>query len=135
MLIRANPIDPAYVYPCSRRDVRVAFGDELLEKAWFGLTPDFRFDSRPTHRPKVLGFVPIHVSVNRQNEATFYANRVRREDDSILLRSRLRETMRGGMRAWTERKVVRTETQIVGHEELIVEVRDGLLLTHELRYL
>lgn len=135
MTIRTNPIDPAYVYPCSKRDVREAFGDELLEKAWFGLTPDFRFDSRATHLPKVRGFVPIHVTVNRENVATFYANRVRREDDSILLRSRLRELMRGEMRSWTERKVARTETEILGHEELIVEVRDGLLLTHKIRYL
>lgn len=135
MRVRTSPIDPAYVYPCSRRDVKEAFGTELLESAWFGLGAEFEFDSRATHRPRISGFVPMHVSVNRQNEATLYLYRVKREDDSILLRSRLREIMRGDLRAWTERKVARTDTQVLGHEKLIVEVKGGLLLTQELRYL
>ena len=134
-LIRTNAIDGAYVYPCSKRDVREAFGEGLLRKAWFGLTPDYLLDRRATHAPKTRGALPMHVTVNRGNEATLYVNRIRREDDSLFLRSRLRALMRGEMREWTERMVTRTETQVLGHQELLVEIRDGALLTHELRYL
>ncbi len=135
MRIITKKIPPNYVYPCSRRDVRDIFGTELLKSVWFGMWPEFQFDSRAYPRPHISGVVAASMTVSRSNEAMLLFYRIAREEYSDYLRFRVREMLGGLVLEWTRNQMARSETEILGNEELIVEIRDGLLVTHEMRYL
>lgn len=133
-------LDDPFTYPCTKADVREAFGDGL-ESASFGMWADHHF-SRPDEANGIPGRVLLTLGVStgagpREEEvrprASLYVYRVRREDWSDYLHWQVRETMRARLRPWVEAMMARPEIAWGRYEQALVELREGVLHIHERR--
>lgn len=129
-----------YVYPCSKADVKTAFGDESLDSASFGLSHEFHLEARYSPRPKIVGAVILALAApraedtwfpNEYNRSSLYIYRVPKEEFNELAHTAVTDLMNGPMRRWLDSKTSRSQTEIFGLDELLVEFRNGQLLLHE----
>ncbi len=126
-----------YVYPCSKSDVKAAFGNDLLDSACFGLSTAFSFDSRTSPQPKILGTVLMGLTAPRLDDSilpSLYIYRISKEDFGARAHAAVAELMKGEMRRWLDVKIQRSKTEIFGLDELLVEFRSGRLILHETRF-
>jgi len=135
MRFRSHGIDKQYTYPCSKHDVKAAFGEDLLDGAWFGLTLSYRQrSSRYSPQPNIQGTVVIKLSMGMSGECSLYGYRVLKADFDQLRHTMLVELIHGQIRDWVVAKKERTETEIFGREELLVELLQGEIRLHETRF-
>ena len=129
-----------YVYPCSKADVKAAFGDDTLDSASFGLSHEFHLEPRYSPIPKILGTVILALAAPRAedtwfsseyNRSSLYIFRVAKEDFNERAHAAVTDLMNGPMRRWLDSKTIRSQTEIFGQDELLVEFRNGQLLLHE----
>jgi hypothetical protein len=140
MEILTQALDDRYAYCCSKASVKKAFGDGLLDRASFGLTPAFEYDSRHAPKPKIKGNVVMSLTV-RSTETVEYSGRTSlyvfrscKEDLDDRVRTAVADVLNGQMRQWLESKLGRPATEVFGTDELLVELYDGQLLLHETRF-
>ena len=128
-----------FTYPVTKANVKEAFGDDLLESAYFGLRADHSFSRREvsgeiTGRVILTVSVGIdHMSEEYRQRASLYGYRVRKEDWSKHLQWQTREIMRTRLRPWFEVMFARPEIAWGGYEERLVELREGALHVHRQR--
>lgn len=140
MRIRAHPIFEPWAYPCSKASVREAFSQELLDGVVFGLRPVFQLDPRNSPKPKIQGTVILALAMHLTNpvidlgRSSLYVYRARKQDLSEPVRMAVFELMRGSMRHWLQGMLSRSETEVFGADELLIELRDSTLLLHETRF-
>ena len=138
MKIYTRGLDDVFTYPCTKADVREAF-DGVLESASFGQRADHRF-SRADEANGISGRVLLTLGIStiawpRDEEvrprARLYVYRVRRDDWSDYLQWQMRETLRTRLRAWIDAMKGRPEIAWGKHEDVFVELREGVLYVHE----
>ena len=133
-------IDKAYTYPCSKAAVNSAF-EGVLDSASFGLSAGFTLEPRYSPQPSISGTVVMSLSVHanpnflqRTCRASLHVYRVLKRDWSEEEHAVLLDLMHERMPKWLEQKLSRTETEIFGSDELLVELRGAELLLHETRF-
>lgn len=132
-------LDGVFTYPCTKADVREAFGSNLLDVAWFGgIDLDHSFNRRETPGD-ITGRVVLTVSVSSslvvddRPTAYFHAYRVHKEEWSDYLHWQTREIMRIQLCPWIEAMFARPETAWGGSDKKLVELREGALRVHQRR--
>ncbi|RYG71474.1 hypothetical protein EON77_12900 [bacterium] len=142
MRFSTRGLDESFTYPCTKADVREAFGDDLLDSASLGGYSVDHYFLRGEARKEITGRVILDLSVSygslRTDEAPRHrayltAYRVRKDEWSDHLHWQVRETMRGTLRTWVQEMFARSETAPKPHEEILVELREGVLHTHRRR--
>lgn len=137
MRISVRGLDDGFTYPCSKSDVREAFGD-VLRSASFGLTSDHSF-ARKDETKGIPGRVlltlgvsttPLYPDETATPRASLYVYRVRRENWSDDLHWQVREAMRDRLRPWVDEMKARPEIAWGNHEETLIELREGVLHVH-----
>ncbi len=140
MRFLSRSLGNGYVYPCSKADVKTAFGDESLDSACFGLSQEFHLEARYSPRPKIVGVVILALAAPRAEDtwypkeyisSSLYIFRVPKEEFNELAHTAVTELMNGPMRRWLDSKTSRSQTEIFGSDKLLVEFRNGQLLLHE----
>ena len=130
---RNPPKTEAYLY--SKKEVREFFESIENLRVVFGICDSFKFDSRCFHRPDVKGTVVADVTVNRELEPAIYLFSIEVNKISEKVRKEFVENITTDMKNWLKDQIAKNETEIIGHESLIIELRDDKFLEHKLRYL
>ena len=131
MRFKSTKLDSSFTYPCSKADITKAFGKDLLDHAVFGLWPEHHVEPRLRKKLKTKGRVLLSLSVQDGSDAVLLIFKVRKEDFSLDMQSKLQTTMRGPMKMWLERKISRPDTAIFGQDSLVAEWTGQQFLLHE----
>lgn len=128
-------LDDGFPYPCTKTDVREAFGNGLLDSASLGGSVQVdRFFYRGDARREITGRVILKASVSHGSwyaeeaprcRASITAYRVRKSEWSDPLHGQVRVAMRERLRPWVDGVFARPETGLRGQEETLVEPREG----------
>jgi hypothetical protein len=124
------------IFACTKKDIKVTFKPNVFAWVSFGgISKKFSFDSRCRHRPNIKGQVITKLSVTRQNESYLCLYPIRKELYSEQAIQGFREEVLPFMNLWLNKILERSETEIVGHESLIIEWYNGNHLFHKLTFL
>ena len=135
-------LDDVFTYPCTKGDVREAFGDELLHSASFGPHADHSFTPHEPPARGITGRVLLVVGISTHSlllvegsrpRASLYVYRARKNEWSEHLHWQVRETMKASLRPWVEAMLCQPETAWCGYQQRLVELREGRLLIHARR--
>ena len=99
------------------------------------LSKAFHFDSRCARKPKISGPVVASLSVSRSRQAILQLYPVPTAGYSAEAAEDFATVTLPTMRAWLDGQIAKTETAVLGCDELVVEWSGGEHRTHELRYL
>lgn len=138
MRFSSRGLDDGFTYPCTKADVREAFG-ELLASAHLGTRPDHTWSRREVPG-KITGRVVLTVSVSKEpwsdplrQHALLWGYRVRKAEWSDYLHWQIREKMRTDLRPWVEAMLDRPEIAWDKYEQMLLELREGILHVHTRR--
>src|SRR4029077_766270 len=103
--------------------------------------PAFSLDFRYSPRPKILGTVVMALAVRQWlgqsqeiDRSSLYIYRVLKEDFNERAHEAFAELTKGTVRPWLDSNLNRSDTEVFGMNELLIEVRNGQLLPHEVLF-
>jgi hypothetical protein len=136
MKIKAIKLPDSERFVCSPKQVKNLFLDvEDLSVHFGSLGKTFHFDGRCTKCPKLTGHITASLAVTRQRTSllSFYA--LQRDELSETSRLKFTDHLLPQMKNWLGQQLAKPETEIVGVEQLLVELIGSQYKTHELRFL
>jgi len=134
MKIWVRGLDDVFTYPCTKREIREVFGEEVLELTSFGR--DHCFERRETPGKitgRVIATLSIgldHLSEEHRQSASLRLYRVPKADWTQYLHWQGLELMRTTLRPWAESMLARPEIAWGGNDNMLIELRDGRLFNH-----
>ena len=123
-------------FACTKKDIREVFGVDTLD--WVslgGIRKKFEFDSRSRHRPNIGGSIIVSLTINRDNEANLSLYSIRKEHYPSVASNEFKSLILPSISIWLGRKFKRNETEILGHEQLLIEWDQQKYRKHELKFL
>ena len=114
------------VYACSKRDAKAGLAGFDNADVHFGFSTHYEFDSRCSKRPELTGTVVASVTIDRERATNVQLYPV---SASEFVEREVRlfvETQLPAIAAWARGALDLPATQVVGHQQLIIEsVVDG----------
>ncbi len=128
-------LDSREEYACSALEAREWAGGFADLRIEFGADRRFRWNPRCNQRPKLEGMVIACAGMNRQLRPWLLFYPIPAADYGEAVQRDFRERILPVLKEWLTVEVAKKETEIIGEELLLVELRNGSLMTHRLKYL
>jgi hypothetical protein len=136
MRFQSSKLPKVQRFPCTIKDVRSTFGNDELNLVGFAWPyKQFAFDSRSNDRPTIRGIAIAQISVSRELVANLYIYPLLCNDYNDAAESEFVNSILPRLRNWIIKQLSKQETQILGHETMIVEWFEKQHFIHEMRYL
>jgi len=114
------------VYACSKRDAKAGLAGLDSAEVHFGPSAHFEFDSRCTARPKLTGSVVASTTIDRDRNLHINLYPVAAAAFSERETRLFVDTQLPAIADWSTTALELPDTQVVGHQQLIIEsVVDG----------
>ncbi|OGQ77450.1 MAG: hypothetical protein A2289_16960 [Deltaproteobacteria bacterium RIFOXYA12_FULL_58_15] len=114
------------VYACSKRDAKAGLTALDVADVHFGLSARYDFESNCSKRPDLTGNVVASVAIDRERVTSVHLYPVAASEFSAREMQLFVETQLPAIAAWTRCVLELPATQVVGHQQLIIEsVVDG----------
>ncbi len=128
-------LSPNTTYACSVLEIQEwakGLADLRIE---FGTQKSFRFDPRCSSRPKIQGTVVVSLFIDRQLKPALYFYPIPGSLYPETAKKEFLERVLGGLKHWLEDRLSKHETDMIGREMILVELKDARFEMHRLRYL
>jgi len=122
-------------FPSSKRHLKSVFADFESINFSFGLTRFFEFDSSVSKKPKINGTVVSSISYNRDRTINFSLFPLSITDYPDVAIDDFNNQLLVTIKQWIEAQINKTDTAILGIEELIVEWDGKEHLIHRVKFL
>jgi hypothetical protein len=128
-------LPPTETYACSVLEVQ-EWAKELADlRIEFGVQRSFRFDPRCKSRPKIQGIVAASLFIDCQLKPALYFYPIPGSKYPESAKLEFMERMENDLKKWLEDRLVKHETDMVGRETMLMELKDARFTMHRLRYL
>lgn len=128
-------IPPTETYACSALEVQEwakEFADLRIE---FGTHKSFRFDPRCKSRPKIQGIVAVSLFIDCQLKPALYFYPIPASKYPESAKFEFLARLENDLKKWLEDQLAKHETDMVGREMMLMELKDARFTMHRLRYL
>jgi hypothetical protein len=128
-------LPPTETYACSALEVQ-EWAKELADlRIEFGAHKSFRFDPRCNSRPKIQGTIVASLFIDHQLKPALFFYPIPGFKYPESAKNEFLERMDNDLKKWLEDQLSKHETDMVGREMILLELRDDRLAMHRLRYL
>ncbi len=136
MRLKSTRLPKSERFICSSKALREAFSDfEELYISLGHLQKHFRFDSRGTRYPLISGTVVSSFGFSRDKSAILSLYSIKAQEYSESQSDEFVEKIIPQLREWLEKQMLKTETAILGYEQIIVELMKKSYKIHKLKFL
>ena len=128
-------LSPAEDYVCSVLEIKEwakGLADLRIE---FGSQKKFQLNPRCNQKPKFQGKVVVSIAIDNQLKPSLFFYPLAVDQYPEQAKKEFREVVLNELKQWLSEKLGSRETEIIGHEMIIVEIYGGHFKTHRLRYL
>jgi hypothetical protein len=101
----------------------------------FGTNRSFQFDSRCNNRPKIQGIVTASAAIDRQLKPVLFFYPIPNSQYPEEVEKEFREQILADLKKWLIDRLANRDNQIIGHEMILIELKNGNFEIHRLRYL
>jgi hypothetical protein len=101
----------------------------------FGTHKSFQFDSRYSQRPKIRGTVVASISIDRQLKPAIFFYSIQNSQYPEQAKKVFLERILIDLKKWLADKLSNYETDIIGHETMLIELKGVDFEVHRLRSL
>jgi hypothetical protein len=122
-------------YACSVLEVKnwaKGFADLRID---FGSHKSFQFDSRCFQRPKIEGIVVVSASIDCQLKPALFFYPIPNSKYLDPAKKEFLERILNELRKWLEGQLSKNDTDMVGREMILAELKSAGFEMHRLRYL
>jgi len=128
-------LPPAEQYACSVLEVQKwakGLADLRIE---FGTRKSFRFEARCNTRPKIQGIIVVSAWIDRQLKPAIFFYPIPNSQYPEPAKQEFLDRILADLKQWLKEYLLKPDAEMVGREMMLIELKDGCLEAHRLRYL
>lgn len=122
-------------YAVTRKQLKHALSTIQELEVLFGLARKFQFDSRQNKKPEIKGAILASISYSREKTILLSLFPIDKAEYPEEANNDFITSVLPYIKEWTERQIIKSDTEILGVEQLIVEWKNKKHYFHHLTLL
>ena len=136
MKLRFSKLPKSQKYICYPKILKQTFKEvDELYISMGTLSKRFEFDTRCFKRPKIEGIVVCSLSVSRKLTPKMCLYPIKNNEKLNSLSEKFVDEQIPFIKKWLKKQLKKSETEILGYEELLIELIDSNFKIHKLKFL
>ncbi len=136
MKLKSIKLPDSETFICSSKELKKVFSN--VEDMFISLghiQKKISFDSRCTHKPILIGKVVSSLGVSRNLSAILNLYPIKADEYSKKLSDEFVEKIIPQLYMWLENQISKSDTAILGYEQMIIELTQKKYKIHNLKFL
>ncbi|ALC89083.1 hypothetical protein AM500_04200 [Bacillus sp. FJAT-18017] len=122
-------------YPTTKKHLKAVFSVFEAMDVLFGLRRKFEFDRRLPNKPNIRGIVVASISCSRNRTINFNLYPVSVQDYSDKAVEKFRNVVLVTIEPWVKAQMNKSDTALLGYEEMVVEWNGKEHVFHYIKFL